>query len=566
MCFFIKRILFALFLLAFDSTVRAQNKIYPTDTLSQKSFQELSDLFYKSKPDTLKAIQYAKVYYKKALIEKDTAESITGKYYLADIKNDENIFFVYCDSLIEVTKKKPTKNYPAIIYYEKGRFLKNKNKSSRSLENLLTVHKQKIKNDSLQQISNIIIAGIKSKIGKKTEAISLYKKTYSYAKKNDLLKYRNFHVTLLNLAISYQKLNQLDSALYYNKKAIKLYKRINDSLSLGYTFYINGDILYKKKEYYKSITAYLESIPFLISDENYIALIENYSKVGNLYNSLNISSKSLTYHLKADSLSHKTNINSPSLGNSYKYLIKYFKEKNNLGNQLLYINRLLKLNEYFSKEREKINKTFTEEYDIPNLLAEKKKIISRLENNAEKSRRNKLIYITLISIATFLILYQRNRKKVYKKRFLALVNQNKFVNSETKDLKETVIKFNTSKLADEIVNDILNKLNTFEKNKDFLSSHINLKKLASKFNTNTSYLSKVINLHKENTYTNYINKLRIEYTISKLKSDSIWRKYTIKAIAEEVGFKNAESFSKAFYKFTEIKPSYFIKELEKNKS
>ena len=35
------------------------------------------------------------------------------------------------------------------------------------------------------------------------------------------------------------------------------------------------------------------------------------------------------------------------------------------------------------------------------------------------------------------------------------------------------------------------------------------------------------------------------------------------AIAQEVGFNNSESFSKAFYKKTGIYPSYFIKQLEK---
>ncbi|WP_416370339.1 helix-turn-helix domain-containing protein [Tenacibaculum ovolyticum] len=82
-------------------------------------------------------------------------------------------------------------------------------------------------------------------------------------------------------------------------------------------------------------------------------------------------------------------------------------------------------------------------------------------------------------------------------------------------------------------------------------------------NTNTNYLSKVINQHKNTTFSNYINRLRIDYIVEKLKTDSLLRKYTIKTIANEAGFKNTESFSKAFYKFTEIKPSYFIKELEK---
>ena len=43
------------------------------------------------------------------------------------------------------------------------------------------------------------------------------------------------------------------------------------------------------------------------------------------------------------------------------------------------------------------------------------------------------------------------------------------------------------------------------------------------------------------------------------------RKYTIKAIAAECGYKNAESFSKAFYKINGIYPSYYIKKIEKGK-
>jgi len=48
-----------------------------------------------------------------------------------------------------------------------------------------------------------------------------------------------------------------------------------------------------------------------------------------------------------------------------------------------------------------------------------------------------------------------------------------------------------------------------------------------------------------------------------LKQDSRFRKFTIKAIANEIGFNTDQAFSKAFYKRTGIYPSYFIKELDK---
>jgi len=70
-----------------------------------------------------------------------------------------------------------------------------------------------------------------------------------------------------------------------------------------------------------------------------------------------------------------------------------------------------------------------------------------------------------------------------------------------------------------------------------------------------TYLFKVINLNKDKNFTTYIHDLRIEYMFQELKDNEKLRKYTIRAIAVECGFTNAESFSKAFYKKYEIYPS-----------
>ena len=50
----------------------------------------------------------------------------------------------------------------------------------------------------------------------------------------------------------------------------------------------------------------------------------------------------------------------------------------------------------------------------------------------------------------------------------------------------------------------------------------------------------------------------------KLKQDKILRKYTLLALTKEFGFNSTESFTTAFYKKTALKPTYFIKELEKS--
>src|SRR5690606_14623444 len=91
-----------------------------------------------------------------------------------------------------------------------------------------------------------------------------------------------------------------------------------------------------------------------------------------------------------------------------------------------------------------------------------------------------------------------------------------------------------------------------------------LNSLAKELNTNSTYLSKVINSSMQVNFSNYLNNLRVEYAIEKLAKSEKFRSYTIKAIAEESGFSTAQSFSTAFYKITGIYPSYFIKRLNKD--
>ena len=85
--------------------------------------------------------------------------------------------------------------------------------------------------------------------------------------------------------------------------------------------------------------------------------------------------------------------------------------------------------------------------------------------------------------------------------------------------------------------------------------------MAEKLETNATYLSKVINRYKRKSYTAYITELRINTALVKLKNDKKLQSYTIKAIAEEFGYKRQETFSRAFKAYTGIHPSQYLKNL-----
>jgi AraC-like DNA-binding protein len=86
------------------------------------------------------------------------------------------------------------------------------------------------------------------------------------------------------------------------------------------------------------------------------------------------------------------------------------------------------------------------------------------------------------------------------------------------------------------------------------------------FDSNSSYVSKVINHFKQKSFSQYINDLRIDFVVEQLKTNKTWRKYTIQALANEIGFSSPDSFTRAFYKKTGIKTSYFLKNLSNYKS
>jgi YesN/AraC family two-component response regulator len=111
---------------------------------------------------------------------------------------------------------------------------------------------------------------------------------------------------------------------------------------------------------------------------------------------------------------------------------------------------------------------------------------------------------------------------------------------------------------------LLKGINELENTKDYLDPNFSINRLAKKLNTNTSYLSYIINKESNQSFKQYITGLRIEYLLKKLIEENKFRNYTIKALAEEIGYTNASAFTRAFKKYKGITPSEFIKSLKED--
>ena len=245
-----------------------------------------------------------------------------------------------------------------------------------------------------------------------------------------------------------------------------------------------------------------------------------------------------------------------NLVEDYKTLAKIYKKSGNIE----------KSNEYFEKYA--LNQTALEKNKKNIINSFHNKELSNLELEKENQKRTtKYLIITITIIILLLVLYLlllSSRKKKNSERFIKLLNKIESLEQQQKiiDTKDDVLdeKLSTD-INKETFNEILAGLHKIEEQHYYLKQECNSYNIARKIKTNTSYLSKVINTHYQKNFNTYINDLRINYAILKLKEDTKFRAYAVQSISEEIGYKSTDSFTKYFRKRTGILPSVYIKKL-----
>ena len=76
-------------------------------------------------------------------------------------------------------------------------------------------------------------------------------------------------------------------------------------------------------------------------------------------------------------------------------------------------------------------------------------------------------------------------------------------------------------------------------------------------NSNSKYVSQVINEVYHKNFNTYINEFRIREARIRLTDLDNYGHYTIKAIAESLGYKSTTTFTNVFKSITGITPSIF---------
>ncbi len=424
-----------------------------------------------------------------------------------------------------------------------------------------------------------------------------------------------------NIGLIYCDMNKYDDAIDFYLKAEKIFKKINDNYSIanvnnsiGIAKIANNDtaeaLVYYKKAL--SIAQQFSNDTINKKKGSLIAII--YGNIANLYSQQNLFDKALKYHF--NSLKEFNRIeDNRNVSTSLNNIAVIYRKQNKLIKSIEYSNKALilckqinkittlhlvyknlsasyelldehkKALEFYKKYKTINDSIYNEKTNskIINLIKEHEIAIKERQNISLKDKNKiqviRLFYaliVMLLILVILVILVFLYKQSVQKNKELVKINLEivaseksavapKIVSNKLNDTKK-LVNSDTKKYAgleidDELINSLYqNIIKAVEEERIFMRSDITVQKFAEHINTNSSYLSRVINQKIGVNFSNFINNYRVKEA-RKLLADNSTKKYTIEHISSKVGFKSISTFNRAFKKFTGITPSFFLQNL-----
>jgi AraC-like DNA-binding protein len=355
------------------------------------------------------------------------------------------------------------------------------------------------------------------------------------------------------------KKKQFDKAiklLLSCKVDTKLNDKFDDTLNLWYTLVL-ADLYTNKKDFNRALTLYQSAIEKTATYKRHNAHARLFAQLGLakiatfnkdfvktdllLNNALNSAEVFQNLQLKSFILN--------KLSDNYLALSSYDKYKTAALN-------FIEVNEAIEgTDQEALNTAY-------NLISQE----IQDEYDAKKQTYYNVIYALLIFLLLFLVFLslltvrsnQQKSRLAEIIKYLKITKRN-FLTQTSETHKQDPKKITIPKETEQL---LLSKLKKFEKTTKFTNKDISLAVLAGQFDTNTKYLSEVINSNYNINFNTYINRLRINYIVQKLKTEPNYKSYKISYLAENSGFSSHSSFATVFKTITGISPVTFIELLK----
>jgi AraC-like DNA-binding protein len=354
----------------------------------------------------------------------------------------------------------------------------------------------------------------------------------------------------------------LDSANYYFNVAAKM--MLQDNFYPEYTRALLSMREAKSAalagNYVKSLSLYRERKKFPSIQEN--IRTEQLFDLGmaDCFHHLKEVDSALFYCRKYIKNYQITKVSKENLLMAYNIMTQCYSEKKDNKNAYLYAQKSLELIQSIGGIKNK-SLNFLHNYDLNKIKKESDKIIAS-KNYFKISLFGILIILSSV-IYSFYYYHKVQNEKHY--RFLKIIQnlrESKTSANNNLQIEKTEVQPKQQTLDDELIEKITLGLKKLEQKDIFLDPNFKLAFVAKKLSTNTAYLSQYFNQVMQKTFSEYLQELRIQYILQKLIDTPHYRKYTMQAIAEEVGYKDANTFVRVFKKQTGLSPNYYIEKLK----
>lgn len=528
----------------------------PHDSLQGKSYGYLNEKI-DEKAGQPAAWAYINSYRDKAKKNADW-EELSNAYHFALYESQGDEKLVYADSMIYASQKSGCTEAIGGAYLTKGIVCYNKKEHHPALDNLILANTYISRGSNPYLIHKLKyhLALIKLYLGYYNEAIALLRPCVTFFAHGYPEPYVN---CLHSLTLCYSRLGNIREAQRENRFALGECRRLGVTRLLPFIEMQHGVNLYYLARYREAVTSITANTGPIAQAHDFANLAIAHFYIGKSYWQTGEKARAITSFKQVDSIFMNEHYIRPDLREGYELLINYYSDTGHPTQALAYINRLIQIDKAIDKEFVYLSQKVHKEYDTRGLIEARDKMQEQLRENTFRYTASRIAVALLLSACLVLLsgyCISRRRNKLKFDSLMAKLEHPIILPLVNKEPRQEV--------NPEISQRVLSLLGAFEDDKGFLRRDITATALAEEFRTNYKYLSQVIHEHRDASFTDYINGLRIRYILERLKREPKLRRYKTAGLAEECGFITAQHFTGTFKKVAGMTPVSFIRELEKS--
>ncbi len=440
-------------------------------------------------------------------------------------------------------------------------------------------------NDSVYLFCTVSIGNIYDAFGDHKSSLAYYLKGYDAVKKTGMTNFKaNF---LTNIVTEYARLGNAKEAKKYFALCEKLPQNEFSDYQKYFFIYNRARVFAVEGRYAEAIDEHRRAMRFA-QNHNMGPMLQLYQKseIGNIYTNWGKPKEAIVMGRECVHDAKKTG-SGEMLVNAYKMLADAFRLENKPDSVEKYRKLYFLLNDSVYN-----TKQFYEAQSILNDYEER-------EQQYQISLLNQRIlmqkYVTVSIIAFLLlvlifsyVLYKKNRNltktqrllidrnkdmerreqqnRTLLKQYLEQIDKNTHGNEKQNEEKreekrdEELENNCSSQHSDDIDKHLLSLINDAMNDTSVISNpDFSLQMLAEMVESNMSYVSRIINNSYQKNFKTLLNERRIQEACHKLTDRQHYGSYTMQVIYEEVGYKSASSFIRAFKRIYNMTPSEYQK-------